>query len=493
MGCEDFRSHRTIIILTQNRFRWVFCQLEALRHCLPSSVRQMLDELPDTLDETYERVLREINKAKRDHAHRLLQCLVVAVRPLRIAELAEVLAVDFGTISGREISRASRLNPDWRLEDQEEAVLSTCSSLIAVVGEDEDQVVQFSHFSVKEFLTSPRLADSSPDVSRFHIPLGPAHVILASACLGTLLRLDDQVDEYNVQDRFPIGRYATRHWMKHAQFEDVSSRLREDMEILFDPDKPYFSAWIRVHDIDIEPTGSETLWFFAPSAKSAARPSPLYYASLCGVHDLVEHLIEHSPEQVNAEGGWFVSPLAAALQMNDFKTAQLLYEHGAGVDVEGYHKRTPLYGASCSGHLELSEWLLRHDASLLVSDEGHGRTVLHEAVINGLLELLQMLLHHKPDLNVQDWEGKTPLHVASGYERPGVARMLLEYGADVNAQDKKSITPLHVASEDGNLAVARLLVEHGANVDAEDDKGRTPLQVALGSNMVDFLSDQGSK
>jgi hypothetical protein len=43
----------------------------------------MLKELPETLDETYERVLKEINKANWDHAHRLLQCLTIAVRPLR--------------------------------------------------------------------------------------------------------------------------------------------------------------------------------------------------------------------------------------------------------------------------------------------------------------------------------------------------------------------------------------------------------------------------
>jgi hypothetical protein len=47
----------------------------------------MLEELPETLDETYERILRDINKANRVHAHRLLQCLTVAIRPLRVAEL----------------------------------------------------------------------------------------------------------------------------------------------------------------------------------------------------------------------------------------------------------------------------------------------------------------------------------------------------------------------------------------------------------------------
>jgi hypothetical protein len=73
----------------------VYCQLEALRHCLPPSLRGILVELPETLDETYERVLKEINKANREHARRLLQCLTVASRPLRVAELAEVLAIDF--------------------------------------------------------------------------------------------------------------------------------------------------------------------------------------------------------------------------------------------------------------------------------------------------------------------------------------------------------------------------------------------------------------
>jgi hypothetical protein len=86
----------------------VFCQLESLRHCLPPSVRRTLDELPESLDETYERVLREIKRPNRDHARRLLQCLVVAIRPLEVEELAEVLAVDFDDTEG-----VAKLKPDW--------------------------------------------------------------------------------------------------------------------------------------------------------------------------------------------------------------------------------------------------------------------------------------------------------------------------------------------------------------------------------------------
>jgi hypothetical protein len=41
-----------------DRFRWVYCQLDNLRRCVPSSIRKALDELSTTLDETYERALR---------------------------------------------------------------------------------------------------------------------------------------------------------------------------------------------------------------------------------------------------------------------------------------------------------------------------------------------------------------------------------------------------------------------------------------------------
>ena len=168
-----------------NRFRWGFCQLEVLRHCLPSSVRRTLNELPESLHETYERVLKEIKKPNRHHAHRLLQCLAVAIRPLRVDELAELLSVDFDDPEG-----IAKLNPSWRLED--EALLS-CSSLITIVESDDSRIVQFSHFSVKEFLTSPRIAASGEDLSYSHTALEPAHTILARACFNTLLRSDDNI------------------------------------------------------------------------------------------------------------------------------------------------------------------------------------------------------------------------------------------------------------------------------------------------------------
>jgi hypothetical protein len=108
-------------------------------------------------------------------------------------------------------------------------------------------VVQFSHFSVKEYLTSERLAASCQDVSRYHITLKTAHAMLAQACVSILLQLD-------VEKNAPLVVYAAENWVRHAQFEDVAPRIK-GMEHPFDLDKPYFAAWRKLHDIDIPPTG----------------------------------------------------------------------------------------------------------------------------------------------------------------------------------------------------------------------------------------------
>ena len=210
------------------------------------SVARILEELPETLDETYERVLREINKANREHARRLLQCLTVALRPLRVEELAEVLAIDFNAPSHGGIPQ---LNPNWRWVDQHQAMLSTCLSLISIVDDGDSKVVQFSHFSVKEYLTSDRLALSSADVSRYHIVLEPAHTILAQACLGVLLRLDDHVNPDNVGN-IPLATYAAQYWVDHAGFEKVAPRIQDVMEYFFDADKSHWAAWCWVQMID---------------------------------------------------------------------------------------------------------------------------------------------------------------------------------------------------------------------------------------------------
>src|SRR5947208_16008831 len=78
-----------------DRFRWVVCQLEVLRNCLKlPALRQKLKELPETLDETYNRILLSIPENCHYEAHAVLQWLAYSRRPMNVAEVAEAIAVD---------------------------------------------------------------------------------------------------------------------------------------------------------------------------------------------------------------------------------------------------------------------------------------------------------------------------------------------------------------------------------------------------------------
>jgi len=254
----------------------------------------------------------------------------------------------------------------------------------------------------------------------------------------------------------------------------VSSYLRKPMEDLFDLNKPYFAAWLKLHDVDhIRPAPGSTFFTFCPSYKSD--PSPLYYAAFLGFHDLAEHLIGKYPQQVNTHGGYYVTPLVAALAGKHFKVAELLLRHGAGttVNVRGNEKRNPL----------------------------------HSAAYYGQVDVVRLLLKHNADVTSQDDSGRTPLHCpgATSYHRKGpdvpqrlanVARLLLEHDADVNARNHYGETPLHIAAWCGRVEVAHVLLEHGANVDEEDNKGRTPFQHALErkqDEVIKLLSEHGAK
>ena len=424
-----------------DRFRWTFCQLEFLRHCLPFNVRRTLGELPESLDATYERILKEIKKSTRAHARRVLQCLVVATRPLRVAELAEILAVDIDDTEG-----IPRLEPNWRWEEQEIALLSACSSLIAIVEAGGSRVVQFSHFSVKEFLTSPRLAIASGEVSNYYIDLESAHTILGQACLGVLLQIQDDVE--GTPEGHPLARYAAEQWTTHARFGEVSSRLHKGMEYLFDTNKPHFKVWLTLYDIDTGPNPGATFYQFTPFDKLPA--TPLYYAALCGFHDLVEHLITKHSQDVNADGGYYMQPLVAAFAGEHFQTADLLRHNGA--DPHMRHIR------------------------------GYSRnTLLHYAANYGSLEVVQKLIEYGADINAKGNCEMTPLHWTSygrNFKDGSALRLLLEHGADINVQDRDGWTPLYFASKNGALEVVRLLLEYGADAEVKDNYGNTALQVA---------------
>jgi hypothetical protein len=374
-------------------------------------VRRILEDLPESLDETYERILRDIRRPNQAYACRLLQCLVAAVRPLQVEELAEILAFDFSS------DGIPKLNPGWRWEDQEEAVMSACSSLVIVVKDGDSRIVQFSHFSVQEFLTSDRLARSGrEEISRYHIPLDVAHTILAQACLGVLLKLGDKVVREDLKS-FPLVKYATGNWGYHAQFKGVWSHIKDGCESLLDTDKPHFAAFFFAYDALHGPP--------YPADYQKGKRTPIYFAAAFGFYPLVEHLIERYPEDVNAQ----------------------------------WANGTALHVASARGHVDVLLLLLQHIPVDIRSEMKH-RTPLHCAAIKGNVEVGRHLLNHGADMNAREPDGRTSLHLAVHFGQLEFVRFLMEQGADQGVRDSYGETPCQVAKRRGHYTILRLLSEY---------------------------------
>jgi ankyrin repeat protein len=449
----------------------VHCQVETLRRCFPPSIRRILRELPKTLDETYERMLMEIDEEKRRYANRLFQCLVISIRPLRVEELAELFAI----LPNEESTPG--FNIGWRPEDPEAFILSACSTLVSIVYVQDGKVVQFSHGSVREYLTSSRIANSAP-VSHFHILPKPAHTVLARACLSVLLQLDDTINRTKIQN-FPLAWYAAEHWLDHARFEDVSSDVRDAMDCLFDKNKPHFAAWLWLYDVEkcrrrwrlsLHPMQPDTV--------------PLYYAVMCGFRSLAQRLLEAHPRDVNARGGDHGTPLHAAVHQEDLDLVVLLLERGADMESRDRHDQTALYVASSCGYAEVVRSLIDRGADLNVECGNRGGwfkakwTPLHVASKNGWLEVAGLLLVHGTGVNHQDNWGKSALHIASRHASSNLVRLLLDHGANAYALDNWGETALHEASSYGRITVVKSLLEYGANVDAMSKWGMTPLHCA---------------
>ena len=481
-----------LLTISQFRFRWAFCQLEVLRRCLPARIRQALEELPESLDGTYERILQDIDKASWRFALRLFQCVTVACRPLRVEELAEFLAFDF------DAGPTPTFRAGWRPEDPISAVLSTCPNFLSIVKVWGFTFIQFSHFSVREFLTSNRLTEVG-GISRYHVSLTPAHTIMAQACLGILLYIDEYVTNDSLKS-FPLADYAARNWVDHARF-DMSEITQDGMKRLFDPRLPHFTILVWIYDPELS-------WLNRSERPSLPIGTCLHYATLSGLPNLVKFLVTEFTPDLNARCfSNAVTPLHLASRDGHEEIARVLLEHGADVDAENKSKWTPLRHALDKKHVEVARVLIKNKA--YVGAQGIDQwTPLLWASQHGQVELVQVLLERGADVDAEDALGwspcrrafygrhvevvrvlvqhtssarlqnkrkSTPLHEASGDGLVDFARMLLKFGVDASARDEDNFTSLHCASEHGHVEIVLALLDHGVDVSVQDEHRRTPL------------------
>ena len=102
-------------------------QIKELQDCYNEDVLDtQLKSLPCDLDEVYDRIVSGLNKKHRDDALKILQWLSFSIRPLELAEVAQVACVVPDAEQGLRF-KPSRIFPEPR------SVLKICSSFVTEI------------------------------------------------------------------------------------------------------------------------------------------------------------------------------------------------------------------------------------------------------------------------------------------------------------------------------------------------------------------------
>jgi ankyrin repeat protein len=505
-------------------------------------VKQALDALPATLDDTYTRVLLDIDDMYHDHALTLLRWLAYARSPPTLSELVDAAVTDPIHESYIDIDNRGDLEDtlnilsglvtveereDADAEDHSETKYSTSGVLIidhdpADVASHSrnltpDTRVRLAHFSVKEYLESKRILYSGAD--QFYLESTTGHRALAQSCL-TYLRYYSLSCEKILTNQdletFPLLEYAAQSWFYHSALQcggeasrEVSflqiGRVRDDWLLVHDPDRPWKKPF---EGREGERTGSGPTIYYASllgllavvielldneadvNAVSGDYGTALYAASAEGHKEIVQLLLDKGAK-VDAVGRDYGTALQAASARGHKAIVQLLLEKGAKVDVEGGFYGTPLQAASAEGHKEIVQLLLDKGA------EGglHG-TPLYAASAEGHKEIVQLLLDKGAKVDAVGGMYGTALQAASARGHKEIVQLLLEKGAKVDAVGGDYGTALQAPSAEGHKEIVQLLLDNGANVDAVGRDYGTALQAASArghKEIVQLLLEKGAK
>ncbi|XP_064802199.1 B-cell lymphoma 3 protein homolog isoform X2 [Oncorhynchus masou masou] len=158
------------------------------------------------------------------------------------------------------------------------------------------------------------------------------------------------------------------------------------------------------------------------------------------------------------------------------------------LDIYNNLRQTPLHLAVITHQAQLVGALLRAGADPGALDR-NGQTTVHLCCEHGQQACLSVVLSHPSILTcleVRNYEGLTPLHLAVQGGHKELVRMLLDAGADINAMDIKSgHSPLIHAVENHNMDMVHFLIENDCNVNGQSYSGNTALHSACGRGQVD--------
>ncbi|KLU91565.1 hypothetical protein MAPG_10083 [Magnaporthiopsis poae ATCC 64411] len=193
-----------------------------------------------------------------------------------------------------------------------------------------------------------------------------------------------------------------------------------------------------------------------------SRFTPLHLAAMGGHVEVARLLLDHGAD-VNATGTRICNCERLLLSERDPRRRR---PSNSDDTVPRAIAVTPLHLAICRAQGAVAKLLLESGASRDYDTAKWKTHAVHTAAAHGQVEVLKILLagDDTNKINMQDWNGLTPLCYAYVNRQRKAVRWLLDNKADVNARLGKGLTLLHLACIDGEFSFARRLIEAGADV-----------------------------
>ena len=221
--------------------------------------------------------------------------------------------------------------------------------------------------------------------------------------------------------------------------------------------------------------------------------TPLLWASLSSSGEFIETLIDLGAN-VNAQRtDDKEAPLTLSSGWNKFMAVYLLLDHGADANIASADGNSPLHTAVSKGFFDITKLLVEKGSYVNLQNK-EGRTPLFLSVKNKHEQLIKLLIENEADVRIGYKEnsterfylvrgknrGRAAWHYIAGEQvnEPEIIDLLVKSGANVNAQDAEGFTPLHMAAIHGNLKIVKKLVDLDADVNIVATDGKNAAELA---------------
>ncbi|MBU1341834.1 MAG: ankyrin repeat domain-containing protein [Proteobacteria bacterium] len=190
---------------------------------------------------------------------------------------------------------------------------------------------------------------------------------------------------------------------------------------------------------------------------------------------------------------YFREKIIETVKDNDMNTLLALDAIGFDLGSNLKDKGELLIRALEDGNLKMAELLLKHGADPLTKGD-EGRTPFLMAVYKGYLDLAKKFHEKGADPNDIPWGMPFGTLQLAYEESKGDRREIIPYligiGADVNWQDKNGETPLHLAAKKGDAWFFELLIKNGANPRLKNEDGESAFDLAPKDSQPAFIKIQ---